>query len=105
MVRQRGILDAAGLLTAYSDDLPSPDISERRQRVGHERFKIAQPVRGSTQDNDGNSSIGEVLLVRHVLIDSDEDVKASALGCFEEDAVFQARKFCKTSGLAIVALK
>jgi len=85
------------------DYVPSPNRSDRREGRWRKKGKISQPVGWSTQDYQGNPSSAQVLLVRNVLIDGNQNVETGFLSSFQETPILQTSQFGEAGGLTIVA--
>src|ERR1035437_7508664 len=81
---------------------------ERRRKVDHKGAATFNGVPGilvgwSTENHQSNLAPAQILLIRNVLVDCDQNIKTGFFGGFHETSVFQARQIGEVGGLTIVA--
>jgi hypothetical protein len=85
-----------------SDDLVGLDGLEVSEASGHERNEVFQEDGFTTENNDGNFPMSEVLLVFKSAIHSQENVELRGLGCGQELTVLKSREASIPGGLTFV---
>ena len=66
-------------------------------------MQMHKTVGPSPQDHKRDFTIGEILLLPHMLIDRDHNVEPTGLGRIEQGAVLQPRQSGESCRLAVVA--
>ena len=85
-----------------SDDLARLDGLEVSEAHGHERNEVFQEDGFTTENNDRNFPMSEVLLVFKSAIHSQENVELRGLGCGQELTVLKSREASIPGGLTFV---
>ena len=85
-----------------SDDLARLDGLEVSEANGHERNEVFQEDGFTTENNDRNFPMSEVLLVFKSAIHSQENVELRGLGCSQELTVLKSREASIPGGLTFV---
>jgi hypothetical protein len=85
-----------------SDDLARLDGLEVSEAHGHERNEIFQEDGFTTEKDDRNFPMSEVLLVFKSAIHSQENVELRGLGCGQELTVLKSREASLPGGLTFV---
>jgi hypothetical protein len=85
-----------------SDDLATLDGFEVSEASGHERDEVFQEDGFTTENNDRNLPISEVLLVFKSAIHSQENVEPRGLGCSQKLTVLKSREASIPGGLTFV---
>jgi hypothetical protein len=75
---------------------------ERGEHLRHENHKIVDVGGASLKDYKRNRTATQALLMRHILINRDQHVKARLFGCGEEFTVGQAPQARVAAGLTLV---
>lgn len=85
-----------------SDDLARLDGLEVSEANGHERNEVFQEDGFTTENNDRNFPMSEILLVFKSAIHSQENVELRGLGCGQELTVLKSREASIPGGLTFV---
>jgi hypothetical protein len=85
-----------------SDDLARIDGFEVSEASGHERNEVFQEDGLTTENNDRNLPMSEVLLVFKSAIHSQENVELRGLGCGQKLTVLKSREASIPGGLTFV---
>jgi hypothetical protein len=85
-----------------SDDLARLDGFEVSEASGHERNEVFQEDGLTTENNDRNLPMSEVLLVFKSAIHSQENVELRDLGCGQKLTVLKSREARIPGGLTFV---
>ncbi len=85
-----------------SDDLATLDGFEVSEASGHERDAVFQEDGFTTENNDRNLPISEVLLVFKSAIHGQENVEPRGLGCRQKLTVLKSREASIPGGLTFV---
>jgi hypothetical protein len=85
-----------------SDDLATLDGFEVSEASGHERDEVFQEDGFTTENNDRNLPISEVLLVFKSAIHGQENVEPRGLGCSQKLTVLKSREASIPGGLTFV---
>ena len=64
---------------------------ERKEYRWHQTLQINEAVGGRAQNDDRNSDAVKFLLVRDLLVGSDQDLESGSLRSRKQDAILQAR--------------
>jgi hypothetical protein len=68
-------------------DVALRDGTERGKSGGYQWGQIAQAVRWSAENHQGNLPSGQILLIRNFLVDSNENVKSGGFRSFQETPI------------------
>jgi hypothetical protein len=90
---------------ADPDDLSESDSLQMGKAIGNQRHEVFEQDRSSTKNNDGDSSLPNILLVFKSAVDSQYNIEFCSLGRVQKLTVLKSSKACVSCCLTVMAGK